>query len=43
MLQNLMKEKLQAYNQKAIDTIKARGYEPVIWKGKEYNLGRCRV
>ena len=32
-------EKLKAYNQKAIDTIKARGYEPVIWKDKEYNLG----
>ena len=32
-------EKLKAYNQKAIDAIKERGYEPVIWKGKEYNLG----
>lgn len=32
-------EKLKAYNQKAVDAIKARGYEPVLWKDKEYNLG----
>lgn len=31
--------KINAYNQKAIDAIKARGYDPVFWNGKSYNLG----
>lgn len=32
-------EKLKAYNQRAIDKMKERGYDPVIWNGREYNLG----
>lgn len=32
-------EKLKAYNQRAIDKMKERGYDPVLWNGKEYNLG----
>lgn len=33
------KEKLKAYNERAIQTIKDRGYEPVFWHEKYYNLG----
>lgn len=33
------KEKLDAYNRKAIDTMTARGYKPVFFKGRYYNLG----
>lgn len=32
-------EKLRAYNQKAIDAMKERGYDPVFWNGKNYYLG----
>lgn len=32
-------EKLRAYNNEAIEAIKARGYDPVYFNGKYYNLG----
>lgn len=32
-------EKIKAYNQRAIDAIKERGYDPVFWNGKYYHLG----
>lgn len=32
-------EKIKAYNDKAIEAIKERGYEPVYWNGKYYHLG----
>ena len=32
-------EKIKAYNDRAIEAIKARGYDPVLWNGREYNLG----
>ena len=32
-------KKIEAYNQRAKDAIKARGYDPVFFKGKYYYLG----
>lgn len=32
-------EKIKAYNDRAIEAIKARGYDPVLWNDREYNLG----
>lgn len=32
-------DKIKAYNDRAIEAIKARGYDPVLWNGREYNLG----
>lgn len=31
--------KIEAYNNKAIEEMKARGYDPVFWNGKYYHLG----
>ena len=32
-------EKIKAYHDRAIEAIKERGYDPVLWNGREYNLG----
>ena len=32
-------DKIKAYNEKAVNAMKERGYDPVLWNGKEYNLG----